>query len=1010
MRQRLREERARRTGVAPSAAAVAAEVDLHKRLLDAVKALPDPYRSVLWSHYFHHRSARRIAEDLEVPVETVRTHLKRAVERLRLALDREHDGDRRSWQVALVPLLVVPRSPQWEGLAVTATSKATVAVAGTLACSLALWGGWRLLHTNDERSPGATAPAEGSGLEAQQGASLGLQGAAVILHNDSAPPAPIDLSAADRRRDLHGVVVRTDGTPVAGAHLDAIERPWSGGGLFTLRKDEEVVGKTVSAADGTFLLRLRPGLSVDLRVRAPGTAEARFHALNAGERARLVLPLGVRLCVDVRDEQGRPVPSCRVRMFGSPVGTISQEREGDTDESGTACFDALMGGNEVTLVAKQTLLGDSGWTTFRLPDEGEARTTLVLPAGRVVEGRVYDADTGAPLAAATVGSNWTASHPVTTDADGRFVYRGWTGKGTSVLTAYAEGYPRLWVKVGDQVRIEFPMRRGSVVTGRVLGPDGTPVADALVSGRTTFVEGTDGHINSFPNERTDATGVFTLAGVWQERDLDFAVIARGAARHAERIAKERYANGPLDLGDIRLRSGHALRGVAVDSEEKPVARLLVYLSGIRAERPPQGRWDADGFRYGLGGERFTDDLGRFAFEDLPPGPYRLVGRPKAQAEEFVTVIVPEDGDQEAARLVIPSTRSVRVTVETPKGAPIPGAHVGVMGRGTSLGSGTTDASGIAVLRLVSDAESLSLGLPGDMRDRFLGSGWHALRPDESDVKFVLRPALPATGRVLDEAGAPVVGIHVGILVGGEREDMRMTDDHGAFRVPVPVDSVADLDVPGSGQRTVSPGGAQQGVDFGVEGRVAGVRAGDEGLILRVAPRTRTLRVRVTLPDGSPVAQTWVQVRAEGWTGQGVMTGEDGWAALEKLPNRRITVEGRPLQLGSAQLLETQVEVLPEGQEISLRLRQGALLLGQLTDDRGLGVSGVEIAVRAGDRRLSGDRTTADGKFSLLLDPELTPLIDIEAIMTTPNGVQMSASRRGVRADSSRVLMTLKPAR
>src|SRR5262245_49733713 len=38
--------------VAPSAADLAAEVETHKRLLDAVLALSEPYRSVVWLHYF----------------------------------------------------------------------------------------------------------------------------------------------------------------------------------------------------------------------------------------------------------------------------------------------------------------------------------------------------------------------------------------------------------------------------------------------------------------------------------------------------------------------------------------------------------------------------------------------------------------------------------------------------------------------------------------------------------------------------------------------------------------------------------------------------------------------------------------------------------------------------------------------------------------------------------------------------------------------------------------------
>ena len=56
------------------------------RLLAAVQALPETYRTVVRMRFFDDRMPVEIADALSVPVETVRTRLKRAMERLRAAM------------------------------------------------------------------------------------------------------------------------------------------------------------------------------------------------------------------------------------------------------------------------------------------------------------------------------------------------------------------------------------------------------------------------------------------------------------------------------------------------------------------------------------------------------------------------------------------------------------------------------------------------------------------------------------------------------------------------------------------------------------------------------------------------------------------------------------------------------------------------------------------------------------------------------------------------------------
>ncbi len=75
---------------------VAARMEIHGRLLGAVRALAEPYRSAIWLRYLEGKESSDIARMLGVPVETVRTRLKRGVDKLRRDLDRSL-GDRAGW-------------------------------------------------------------------------------------------------------------------------------------------------------------------------------------------------------------------------------------------------------------------------------------------------------------------------------------------------------------------------------------------------------------------------------------------------------------------------------------------------------------------------------------------------------------------------------------------------------------------------------------------------------------------------------------------------------------------------------------------------------------------------------------------------------------------------------------------------------------------------------------------------------------------------------------------------
>ena len=100
--------------------------ETRRSLIDAVLSLDDPYRTAILLRYYDGLPPREMAKHLNMPLERVKTHLKRGLAQLRHKLDTQHGGDRRKWLMALVPLAGVKVGG--EASAATGTSAALMGV------------------------------------------------------------------------------------------------------------------------------------------------------------------------------------------------------------------------------------------------------------------------------------------------------------------------------------------------------------------------------------------------------------------------------------------------------------------------------------------------------------------------------------------------------------------------------------------------------------------------------------------------------------------------------------------------------------------------------------------------------------------------------------------------------------------------------------------------------------------------------------------------------------------
>ena len=123
-----------------------ARAEIVERVARAVRELREPHRTAVLLRYFEDLSPPEIAARLGVPLETVRTRLKRGLAVLRRRLDEDADCDRRAWVVALLPQIRAPR-PVPSATTTTATgvllmtvkAKLLAAAMVLLVAAMAVW-------------------------------------------------------------------------------------------------------------------------------------------------------------------------------------------------------------------------------------------------------------------------------------------------------------------------------------------------------------------------------------------------------------------------------------------------------------------------------------------------------------------------------------------------------------------------------------------------------------------------------------------------------------------------------------------------------------------------------------------------------------------------------------------------------------------------------------------------------------------------------------------------------
>ena len=346
------------------------------------------------------------------------------------------------------------------------------------------------------------------------------------------------------------------------------------------------------------------------------------------------------------------------------------------------------------------------------------------------------------------------------------------------------------VRVAAEMRepVRFALSRGLPLTGRVLGPDRTPVPGAAVT-LAARVEPRSAAVVPRIETASDGRGFFRVTTLYPET-YTLQVVSEGFVPLVRRVAP---GDTPIEL---ILARGAVLTG-EVRGTRGPLAGAFVSL------RLGDGPSDKGKGLPGAGRVRSirTDDRGRFKLGGLPEGAHVL----RAEAGGWISgdrTIKIGAGGHAAVTLALAEAGVVRGKVRGAGGEPVAGARV-VLAGGREAGSAFSGARHVALsaadgaweLPLRSAAAAVRVRathpdyLPGTSEAFTVADPAR----DGPSLDIVMAPGAVLKGTVTGPDGGRLPGIRVQVRQGGRDEGgasardgsrvrQKVTDREGAWRI------------------------------------------------------------------------------------------------------------------------------------------------------------------------------------------------------------------------------------
>lgn len=652
VRTRKREHRVARPDLSPSSVEVLEKEAMLRRVVQAVFDLEPPYRSVIILRFYDDLPPREIARKLDLPVETIRTRLKRGLQQLRGRLDRDY-GDRSAWTPILLasldshPLFVGtafdPRSGPGALVSSSSTSSEPsdptsdspltprstplggIGFVGLLILiPLLVWLGFRALDRSEIPDDSTTLGIETAELPAPS--STGNPPNAIPTHRNDlldSPPKPEEtISPSPTAPGSLRLSVRfsEDETPAANISIGLLP------GSPFLARGHRMTHRT-NAEGELYFPEVEPGEHTVFFDRA---IACRTLPIEADDERVVTfsLPPGLRVRGTVVDESGRPVVGakilfCRLFRFQDSGVVLAV-----TDSAGAYTIRSLSCPGFLGAFSEEWAPSEM----IRLP-EGSRETFIadfeLKSPGIPLRGRILD-PSGNPVPEAEVLLEpWLGTEiesleaqkrlfpPFRTlsDPKGRFQFQG-LPVGKAKIFATSTGVAPLVRDVDLRPGEEFltlAFTAGSRLSGRVLDRGGKGVAAVTVTAVSKPLEG----LRAPMRQLTDENGAYRFEGL-PAGSLTLRA-NQGGVDVANHSIEVDATSSAIEV-DLQIEQAERIHGRLLDFEGNALESWR-----IEAVTPIENV-ETHSLQGRDGTSRLTvatDAKGRFAIEGCQARPYRI---------------------------------------------------------------------------------------------------------------------------------------------------------------------------------------------------------------------------------------------------------------------------------------------------------------------------------------------------------------------------------------------------
>jgi hypothetical protein len=507
--------------------------------------------------------------------------------------------------------------------------------------------------------------------------------------------------------------------------------------------DVLVLGRTVSAADGSFQLEgLAPGTSTLWAESERGAAVLRDVPAGRQDVALVLEPGRLAEGQVVDEDDNEPVEGVLVTAIHTSLGRFFDTA---TDADGIFRFAPLPPGSYWLVLAKQ------GWLTelrlLQSLQKGQAPIELQRPVGLV--GHVLQG--GTPAANATVRLTYDDQHWETrTNAQGRFSFEGLRGGDYAVLAMRDSELAQKRVPLTGVLPEDFTLELSpsGFIEGTVRDETGRPVVSIKVEASSRGGEA--------GSALTDESGHYRLGPL--ASNIYLLTVHQDPYLYAH---SRQELRGGVVSQDFTLTKGVPVAGVVEDSEGKPVPQLRLAL------------WKPGGQKAFILGRSAhpsppvdsteTDAAGAFVLLARGPGPYELHTNEDTVRFAKLRVSAPSQD----VRLVV--DRGIRVAgqVVDEAGQPVEGAQLLYVEEASPEDSGRpvrADAQGQFLTQALTEGRYLLYAWSeGDGAVREVSARVEARRGSSEPVQLRFEPGRTWTGRVEDAAGRPLSGVRLSLF-------------------------------------------------------------------------------------------------------------------------------------------------------------------------------------------------------------------------------------------------------